>query len=958
MNKRFAFFSLMWYNILTSIFESERGKIMAYVALYRSYRPSSFKEVIGQKHVVQTLKNAVMENKTSHAYIFSGLRGIGKTTIARIFAKAVNCENQTDGEPCNHCKNCLAIINNETTDIVELDAASNNGVDEMRDILEKVNFLPSVLRKKVYIIDEAHMLSTAAFNALLKTLEEPPSHVIFILATTEPHKIPATILSRCQRFDFKQFTLEELKEELKIISSNEKMVINEEALSAIAEAADGGMRDALGILDQASVFSNGEITVEDINSVTGRISNYKLIELISSFKKKDATHSIYLINELINMGKEVSRLVSGIIQFCRDILLYKSVNDELVHKYIYDSEEFKELASNITTNELFYYIDVLVDIQNKIRFTNSQKIYLEVGIMKIINSASEDIDVLNKIHKLEEVVSEKETKDGFMNTQDLDNKFNNLDNRIKKVATDLEKAKIDEFKEKIESKLDLLEDVSSKNAALPTDLMFRLDNIEDKIRVLNTINQEIDSKKIEEVNEKLKEIEEKFNTSYNLSNELSNNELDISTFKMQISNLEEKVITLESESLNKIDEEKIKEVLNLNFEQRIKSLEEWVELFIQKADNQHIDLDKQEIIKEINELKENYFVLIQTIQSNIKKSNVDFKDELGFDLEDNSDSKNIEQMINELIANLNRISDKINENTNNIHNINNEITTINEINNSQEENINKVFAKIEQMNLNNKNDIYDKMFDDVQTKIDDLKNSEDSIKDDLSKIKQLVKPNNENKQITKQIETKVEEIAVEKVKNEYIRPKEEPRIVETNETKTLQRIKNVYDIRIVERILHEARELECREEKARLINAWSKLEDKVGYVLAPVAKILLDGKMVANGKHEILIVYPSATICNHLMEPKNYVDAKQVLRITFGKDYDFLALPENTWQEKRSEYIGQYGVGIKYPKLSPIHNPELNVVTVNYNQMNNLPKKPLQQAKAFFGSAIVEEEER
>lgn len=958
MNKRFAFFSLMWYNILTSIFESERGKIMAYVALYRSYRPSSFKEVIGQKHVVQTLKNAVMENKTSHAYIFSGLRGIGKTTIARIFAKAVNCENQTDGEPCNHCKNCLAIINNETTDIVELDAASNNGVDEMRDILEKVNFLPSVLRKKVYIIDEAHMLSTAAFNALLKTLEEPPSHMIFILATTEPHKIPATILSRCQRFDFKQFTLEELKEELKIISFNEKMVINEEALSAIAEAADGGMRDALGILDQASVFSNGEITVEDINSVTGRISNYKLIELISSFKKKDATHSIYLINELINMGKEVSRLVSGIIQFCRDILLYKSVNDELVHKYIYDSEEFKELASNITTNELFYYIDVLVDIQNKIRFTNSQKIYLEVGIMKIINSASEDIDVLNKIHKLEEVVSEKETKDGFMNTQDLDNKFNNLDNRIKKVATDLEKAKIDEFKEKIESKLDLLEDVSSKNAALPTDLMFRLDNIEDKIRVLNTINQEIDSKKIEEVNEKLKEIEEKFNTSYNLSNELSNNELDISTFKMQISNLEEKVITLESESLNKIDEEKIKEVLNLNFEQRIKSLEEWVELFIQKADNQHIDLDKQEIIKEINELKENYFVLIQTIQSNIKKSNVDFKDELGFDLEDNSDSKNIEQMINELIANVNRISDKINENTNNIHNINNEITTINEINNSQEENINKVFAKIEQMNLNNKNDIYDKMFDDVQTKIDDLKNSEDSIKDDLSKIKQLVKPNNENKQITKQIETKVEEIAVEKVKNEYIRPKEEPRIVETNETKTLQRIKNVYDIRIVERILHEARELECREEKARLINAWSKLEDKVGYVLAPVAKILLDGKMVANGKHEILIVYPSATICNHLMEPKNYVDAKQVLRITFGKDYDFLALPENTWQEKRSEYIGQYGVGIKYPKLSPIHNPELNVVTVNYNQMNNLPKKPLQQAKAFFGSAIVEEEER
>lgn len=254
----------------------------------------------------------------------------------------------------------------------------------------------------------------------------------------------------------------------------------------------------------------------------------------SSFKKKDATHSIYLINELISMGKEVSRLVGGIIQFCRDILLYKSVNDELVHKYIYDNEAFKELASDVTTSELFYYIDVLVDVQNKIRFTNSQKIYLEVGVMKIINSASEDIDVLSKIHKLEEVVGEKETKDGFVNNQDLDNKFTNLDNRIKKVATDLEKAKIDEFKEKIESKLDLLEDVSSKNAALPTDLMFRLDNIEDKIRVLNTTNQEIDSKKIEEVSEKLKEIEEKLNPSHDLSNEGTNNELDKSTLHMQI----------------------------------------------------------------------------------------------------------------------------------------------------------------------------------------------------------------------------------------------------------------------------------------------------------------------------------------------------------------------------------------------------------------------------------------
>ena len=309
---------------------------MAYIALYRSYRPTTFKEVIGQKHVVQTLKNAVMENKTSHAYIFSGLRGIGKTTVARIFAKAVNCESPIDGEPCNQCKNCLAIMQNETTDIIELDAASNNGVDQIREILEKVNFLPSFLRKKVYIIDEAHMLSTAAFNALLKTLEEPPAHVIFILATTEPYKIPATILSRCQRFDFKPFTLEELKEEISYIASKENISINEETISAIAEAADGGMRDAISILDQANVFSTKEITVDDVNSITGRISNYKLIELIDALYSKNASTSIQLINELIDMGKEVNRLISGMIQFCRDLLLYKNINMATSYKYIYN----------------------------------------------------------------------------------------------------------------------------------------------------------------------------------------------------------------------------------------------------------------------------------------------------------------------------------------------------------------------------------------------------------------------------------------------------------------------------------------------------------------------------------------------------------------------------------------------------------------------------------------------
>ncbi len=922
---------------------------MAYIALYRSYRPTTFKEVIGQKHVVQTLKNAVMENKTSHAYIFSGLRGIGKTTVARIFAKAVNCESPIDGEPCNQCKNCLAIMQNETTDIIELDAASNNGVDQIREILEKVNFLPSFLRKKVYIIDEAHMLSTAAFNALLKTLEEPPAHVIFILATTEPYKIPATILSRCQRFDFKPFTLEELKEEISYIASKENISINEETISAIAEAADGGMRDAISILDQANVFSTKEITVDDVNSITGRISNYKLIELIDALYSKNASTSIQLINELIDMGKEVNRLISGMIQFCRDLLLYKNINMATSYKYIYNNEDFKNLADKLSPRELFYYIDVLMDVQNKIRFTNSPKIYLEVGVMKIINSASEDLDILNKIHKLEDVVlSSNKTSDTITDTQELDNKLNNMDSRIKKITTDLENAKIDEFKEKIEAKLELLEDVSSKNAALPTDLVFRLDDIEDKIRILNAMNKEKDDQAINELKEQFTLLKNKIDETNQEEKNVVLKNVDNTNIQEQIQALEDKINIIETS-------------IYVSLKEKIQNLEETIQELPKSATFD--DSSKLALLKDIEELKQNYALLYTTIQNQQVKSISQMSDELGFDVEDNTNI-DIEQMVQELVANVNRISDKIQENANHMKDMDIRLEEIRQTNKSQDEMIDQALTKIEQMRLNNKNNIYDQKFEEVEGRLESLKNADILLKDDLSKVKQIVKTT-EVKSIKESInETQKTTILPNIVKKEeqtkpYIPPKEEPKVIKTNANNTLQEIQNVYDIRIVERILHEARERECREEKMRLTTLWSKLQDKVGFALSQVAKMLSDGQMVANGKKEILIVFPTATICNHLMEPKNYVDAKQVLRITLGKEYDFLALPENTWQEKRSEYVGQYSIGIQYPKLSPIKNPELNVITVNYNnQTNNAHKKPLQQARAFFGSALVEEEDK
>lgn len=927
---------------------------MAYVALYRTYRPKNFGEVIGQKHIIKTLKNAVAENKASHAYIFSGLRGIGKTTIARILARAVNCENPIDGEPCNQCKNCLAILNDETTDIVELDAASNNGVDEMREILEKVNFLPSVLRKKVYIIDEAHMLSTAAFNALLKTLEEPPLHVMFILATTEPHKIPQTILSRCQRFDFKQLSVEEISKEINLICEKENIKIENDAVVAIAESAEGGMRDALSILDQASVYSNDTITVEDVDCVTGRISNYKLIDLVKNLKEKNAAEAIKIVGDLINSGKEVSRIVSGTIQFCRDILLYKNDIDTKNSKNIYKSDSFKELVNELSESELFYYIDVLVDIQNKIRFTNSQKIYFEVGLLKIVNSAEEDIDILGRIHKLETTAIEKNGLSTYVPNGEIENRLNNIDNKIRKVTSDLEKADLDNFKEKIESKMEMIEDVASKGATIDTDISQKFDSIEDKIRLLSIDTKGAHADEIKALSEKLLELENKI-TSQPINNETLNgektqeNKAELEEIKKKIADLEDFVLSSGTSQKNENSDEEIKNrileiekrlndvtvndiksnntpsenILELSkyFELRLQSIEDFSEKLAHEISNLALKfketyITNEEFNKEIAELKENYAVLVQTIH-NVKEQNV------------TSDSIQDVLVLKEKVELLVQQIENVKEKT---------------------FNFDSALAELKE----NKQSVA--ALESIQNKdLNELKNEFVVIKGQIEDLttkmatKEVHKPEILPAKPTKEV--------VVDMPKEPIATNPEPKIIETNEAKTVKTVKNVYDIRIVERILQDSWGIECREEKIRLINSWKKLEDKVGYVLAPVAKILHDGKLAANGKTDLLIVYPSATICNHLMEPKNYNDAKQVIRITFGKDYEFLALPENTWQEKRAEYIGQHSIGIKQPRLTPINNPELNVVIPNYEDTEQKQKRPLQQAKAFFGGDVVEEEE-
>ena len=357
---------------------------MTYQAFYRVYRPQSFREMSGQTHVKRTLQNALLASKTTHAYLFSGPRGTGKTSTAKIFAKALNCENAPASEPCNECATCVSITEGSHTDVIEFDAASNSRVEEMRDIIEKVRFAPANARFKVYIIDEVHMLSTSAFNALLKTLEEPPEHAVFILATTEPHKLPATIISRCQRFDFKRLSSIDIVERMKVVLEDIDMGYDEQALKAIAQAAAGGMRDALSLLDQVVSFSNEHVQLEDVLLVTGSVSQDAFYDIANSLLKKEVAQVLSSVENLIADGKEPLRLAEDFITFFRDLLLLKTDGtlEELL-EFIAPEEKFLALAEHFDASTLYGFIDILAKTQQEMRFSHHTKIYLETALLKM-----------------------------------------------------------------------------------------------------------------------------------------------------------------------------------------------------------------------------------------------------------------------------------------------------------------------------------------------------------------------------------------------------------------------------------------------------------------------------------------------------------------------------------------------------------------------------------------------
>ena len=473
---------------------------MSYTALYRKYRPKTFEEVVGQEHITKTLKNQIISGRVGHAYLFNGGRGTGKTSSAKILARAINCLNPQDGNPCNECEICKAALNGSLTDIVELDAASNNSVEDIRSIRDEVNFLPTVAKYRVYIIDEVHMLSIGAFNALLKTLEEPPEHVKFILATTEPQKLPATILSRCQRFDFKKISTQYIKSRLNYICSQDNINIEEDAINTISVLAEGAMRDALSILERCLQEGTDKITNEQVKELVGIPKLESVNKIITNILDYNLEETMKSVDEVLSDGKEISNLIWEIVKYVKDILVYKTTNKLELYNSA-ELEQIKNLANKSSKERLLNIIFYLSELSNEIKMTTQKTIMFQVGMMKLCTKDemtkinNENNNIAKKVNK-EENNNFEALKNENINTNNTTTELTKFDNRISNLEDKLQKT-VNAI-QKIINNPELIND-SSKNVDNSPEKKLNKTNNSSKYNtnLKNLITEKSDGKKVE-----------------------------------------------------------------------------------------------------------------------------------------------------------------------------------------------------------------------------------------------------------------------------------------------------------------------------------------------------------------------------------------------------------------------------------------------------------------------------